>query len=302
MPQYFKQNGYATYSIGKVFHRGASSNFADDFPFSWTNVTYHPSSEQYMNDAVCFDKNTRKLQRNLVCPVNVKNQPEHSLPDIQSIVEAKRLLSTYNDKMKQPFFIAIGLHKPHIPFRFPAKYLRYHSIDKFRKNDFIHVPYNLPSVAFNPYNDLRRRDDVQKLNISFPFGPMEKSFAWHIRQAYYTSVTYIDDLVGDLLNSVDFSNTIILLTSDHGYALGEHAEWAKYTNFEIGLRVPLIIFSPDYQHQKALRIDEFVELVDIFPTLVDLASLPKIKVTHTLFFYLSTFHFLNFCHFSEIRI
>lgn len=222
MPQYFKEHGYKTFSIGKVFHPGASSNFNDDFPFSWSNETYHPSTEQYMNDAVCFDKNTHNLQRNLVCPVNVKHQPDHSLPDIQSIAEAKRLLHTFSNEAGQPFFIAIGLHKPHIPFRFPAKYLRYHDIDKFQKNNFIHVPYNLPTVAFNPYNDIRRRDDVQKLNISFPFGPMEKSFAWHIRQAYYASVTYVDALVGDLLRIVEFSNTIVVLTSDHGYALGEY--------------------------------------------------------------------------------
>lgn len=277
IPQYFKDHGYETFSIGKVFHPGASSNFNDDFPFSWSTETFHPSTEQFMNDAICFDKHTQMLQRNLICPVHVKSQPNHSLPDIQSIAEAKRLLRTFHNH-RQPFFIAIGLHKPHIPFRFPSKYLRYHRIDKFQKNDFTHVPYNLPTVAFNPYNDIRWRDDVQKLNISFPFGPMEKTFAYRIRQAYYAAVTYVDDLIGDLLKNVDFSNTIIALTSDHGYSLGEHAEWAKYTNYEIGVRVPLIIYSPQHQFRNVRKINEFIELVDIFPTLVDLATLPKIKV------------------------
>lgn len=276
IPQYFKEHGYETFSIGKVFHPGASSNHNDDFPLSWSNETFHPTTEQYMNDAVCPVNHTHRQQRNLICPVRVSQQPERSLPDIQSIAEAKRLLRTFGTRQQTPFFIAIGLHKPHIPFRFPSKYLRYHDIDKFKKDDFISVPYNLPTVAFNPYNDIRRRDDVQKLNITFPFGPMEKSFAWHIRQAYYTAVTYVDDLIGDLLSIVDLSNTIVVLTSDHGYSLGEHAEWAKYTNFEIGLRVPLIIHSP--QHQISLKINEITELIDIFPTLVDLVTLPKIKV------------------------
>lgn len=282
IPQYFKAHGYETFSIGKVFHPGKSSNFNDDFPHSWTNQTFHPSTEKYMNDAVCFDKITKQLQMNLVCPINVKNQPEQTLPDIQSITEAKRILNIINrNKSSSPYFIAVGLHKPHIPFRFPSKYLRYHDIDKFQKNDFIHVPYNLPTVAFNPYNDIRHRDDVQKLNISFPFGPMETTFAWHIRQAYYASVTYVDDLIGDLLKSVDFSNTLIALTSDHGYSLGEHAEWAKYTNFEIGVRVPLIIYSPSHPLNKMLKVNEFAELVDIFPTLVDLVALPEIEVTYS---------------------
>lgn len=277
LPQYFKENGYETLSIGKIFHPGPSSNYNDDYPMSWSNETFHPTTEQYMNDAVCCDKRTHTLQQNLVCPVNVKTQPSHTLPDMQSIAEAKRLLHTFK-RTQKPYFIAIGLHKPHIPFRFPSKYLRYHRIDKFQKNDFTHVPYNLPTVAYNPYNDIRRRDDVQHLNISFPFGPMEKHFAWHIRQAYYASVTYVDHLVGDLLKSVDFSTTIVALTSDHGYSLGEHAEWAKYSNYDIAVRVPLLIYTPQHQYSNAMHINEFVELVDIFPTLVDLAALPKIKV------------------------
>lgn len=291
MPQYFKQNGYETVSIGKVFHPGTSSNNNDDFPLSWTSQTFHPSTERYMNEAVCPDKRTQTLQQNLICPVNIKTQPEHTLPDMQSVSEAKRLLCHRCRHSSQPLFLAVGFHKPHIPFRFPRKYLGYHHIDKFRKNDFSHVPYDLPTVAFNPYNDIRRRDDVQRLNISFPFGPMRPHhFAWRIRQAYYAAVTYVDNLIGDLLKCVDLSNTIIALTSDHGYSLGEHAEWAKYTNYDIGLRVPLIIHSPQHQYQNTWAISELAELVDIFPTIVDLAALPKIKVTIMLmlsiFFYL----------------
>lgn len=298
MPQYFKQNGYETMSIGKVFHPGESSGKSDDFPLSWTTETFHPSTERYMNEAVCPDKRTHTLQQNLICPINVKTQPEHTLPDIQSVAEAKRLLCQRYRHHHRPFFLAVGFHKPHVPFRFPRRYLRYHHIDKFRKNDFSNVPYNLPTVAFNPYNDLRRRDDVKKFNISFPFGPMRpKHFAWRIRQAYYAATTYVDDLIGDLLKCVDFSNTIIVLTSDHGYSLGEHAEWAKYTNYDIGVRVPLIIYSPTHQYQSTWEISEFVELVDIFPTIVDLAALSKIKVTtlYTFLLLFFTFAFMTAC-------
>lgn len=250
-----------------------------------------------MNEPICPDKRTHALQQNLICPVNTKTQPEHTLPDIQSLAEAKRLLChRCHQSPHRPLFLAVGFHKPHIPFRFPRRYLRYHHINKFRKNDFSHVPINLPTVAFNPYNDIRRRDDVQKLNISFPFGPMRPHFAWHIRQAYYAAVTYVDNLIGDLLKCVDFSNTIVALTSDHGYSLGEHAEWAKYTNYDIGVRVPLIIYSPQYQYQQTHKISELVELVDLFPTIVDLAALPKIKVTtiHSFSFLLLFFFVFSF--------
>lgn len=307
IPQYFKQNGYETNSIGKVFHPGASSNNSDDFPLSWTTETFHPTTERYMNEAICPDKRAHTLQQNLICPVNIKTQPEHTLPDMQSVAEAKRLLCRGRHSQRPPFFLAVGFHKPHIPFRFPRRYLRYHHIDKFRKNDFSHVPFNLPTVAFNPYNDIRRRDDVQRLNISFPFGPIRPHhFAWRIRQAYYAAVTYVDSLIGDLLKCVDFSNTIVALTSDHGYSLGEHAEWAKYTNYDVGLRVPLIVYSPQHQYQNTWAINELVELVDIFPTIVDLAALPKIKVTTTLSFFavvFSLFPFMNTCtvHCAQIH-
>lgn len=279
MPQYFKENDYNTYSIGKVFHPGTSSNFNDDFPFSWSNKSYHPSTERFMNEAVCFDKKKQTMQKNIICPVNVKSQPQKSLPDIQSINKAKQILSSYHDD--KPFFLAVGLHKPHIPLRFPSKYLRYHSIDKFQTNNFNYVPYKLPTVAFNPYTDIRRRDDFKRLNVSFPFGPIQKQFAWHFRQAYYAAVTYIDALIGNLLKSVNFSNTIIILTGDHGYSLGEHAEWAKYTNYEIGLRVPLIIYSPDYKYENVHKINTLSEMIDIFPTIVDLASLPSLQYCAT---------------------
>lgn len=273
IPQYFKSNGYTTYSIGKVFHPGKSSNFTDDYPYSWSNTTFHPSTEAYMNDAICFDRKLNKLEKNVICPVTLESQPEKTLPDIQSVQEAKRILSVTDE----PFFMAIGFHKPHIPFRFPSQYLKYHNLNKFTNINFDFVPYNLPTIAFNPYNDIRERDDAQRANISFPFGPVPKQFGWLLRQSYYASVTYIDHLLGDLFDHINFSNTVIVLTSDHGWSLGEHAEWAKYSNYEVAVRVPFIIYSPEHKNAKAKRIFQIAELVDLFPTLVDLAQLPPIK-------------------------
>lgn len=279
LPQYFKAHGYDTYSIGKVFHPGQSSNFTDDYPYSWSNRTFHPSTEAYMNAAICHVPSMTP-QRNLLCPVNVMTQPEHTLPDIQSMQETKRILALARHS-KRPYFVAVGLHKPHIPFRFPAKYLRYHKdLNKFDGIDFDSVPPELPTVAFNPYNDIRDRDDAHRANISYPFGPVNRLFGWKIRQAYYASVTYIDDLIGQILDAVDSANTIIVLTSDHGWSLGEHAEWAKYSNYEVALRVPLIIYSPDFQRNHSKHIPQIVELLDLFPTLVDLAALPPIEHCH----------------------
>lgn len=122
LPQLFKENGYDTYSIGKVFHPGKSSNYTDDYPYSWSAPPFHPPTEIFKTAAVCRDKVTKKLQKNLICPVKVDTQPGNTLPDIESLHYALNVLRKRKDKDK-PFFLAVGFHKPHIPLKFPEKYL-----------------------------------------------------------------------------------------------------------------------------------------------------------------------------------
>lgn len=296
LPQYIKQYGYETISLGKIFHPGVSSNFTDDYPYSWSTYPYHSPAERYTNKPVCMDYENGSLQKNIFCPVTLKYQPLQTLPDIDTIFEAKKILhniyrsnTTVADTVNnvKPLFLAIGLHKPHIPFKFPIKYLRYHQREKFFQPNFNNIPYNLPTVSFNPYTDVRERDDSYKQNISFPFGPVPFEFGVRLRQGYYSSVTYIDDLIGDLLNYINFNNTIIVLVGDHGWSLGEHAEWAKYSNYNVALRVPLIIYTPDFipptpcsatrTSRNTSSIHNIVELVDLFPTLIDLMGLPAIS-------------------------
>uniref|UniRef100_A0A182NJQ6 Sulfatase N-terminal domain-containing protein n=1 Tax=Anopheles dirus TaxID=7168 RepID=A0A182NJQ6_9DIPT len=280
LPQYFKAHGYRTYSVGKVFHPGASSNFTDDFPLSWSEPAYHPPTDAYSNAPVCVDSTDGQLRRNLLCPVLPEMQPLHSLPDIQSTEEAKRFLRT-TDK-SDPFFLAVGYRKPHIPFRIPFEYLRQHPVEKFSTLDLDYPPYGLPTVAWSSFLDVRNRDDFQQLNVSFPFGRVPEVFKLLIRQHYYAAVTYVDELIGKLLEEVDQSRTIVVLTSDHGWSLGEHGEWAKYSNYEVAVRVPLAISAPELPLlNDQRRIENVVELLDLFPTLVDLAGLPPVETCDT---------------------
>lgn len=284
LPQHLKAGGFETISVGKVFHPGVSSNNTDDYPLSWTARPFHSPAEAYSNKAVCTDIETGQLQRNAICPVVVPLQPLQTLPDIESVRYAKEILLNRTDG-DRPLFLAVGLHKPHIPLRFPISYLDLHDVQKFDEPQFNYVPYDLPTVAFNPYTDIRHRSDVRALNISFPFGPMPHPYGMRLRQAYYAAVSYVDDLIGDLLSAVDLNETVVVLTGDHGWSLGEHAEWAKYSNFEVALRVPLIIHTPHTagparttdDHPTYGRIENIVELVDVFPTIVELAGLPPLQ-------------------------
>ncbi|KAL7734672.1 hypothetical protein ACLKA6_010969 [Drosophila palustris] len=280
LPQYFKEHGYYTYACGKVFHPGLSSNNSDDYPLSWSAPVFRPRTEQFMNSPVCPDHGGGVLRKNyLICPVQLQTQPYKTLPDIESVTEALRFLESRKRSRSQPYFLALGFHKPHINFRFPRQFLEHFPLNQFFNytKDAVKPP-DMPDVAWNPYTDVRSRDDFKHRNISFPYGPISELQAAQIRQAYYASVAYVDDLFGKLMSRLDLERTVVVVLGDHGWSLGEHAEWAKYSNFEVALRVPLIIRSPEFPLTKPQRVHSITELLDVFPTLVDLAHLPPLPV------------------------
>lgn len=242
LPQYFKDHGYHTVSFGKVFHPGIVSNYSDDQPYSWSEDPYHPPTQAFKDAPVCLGSDG-SLQRNIYCPVEVEQQPGKNLPDIETTVAAVKWLENRSLGGDQPFFMAVGFHKPHIPLKFPVRFIDYYPIDTVPMPSNENYPKGLPSVAWNPWNDLRRRDDIRELNISFPYGPIPKFYARYIRQGYYAATTYVDSLIGYILAKVEshFPDTIVALLGDHGWSLGEHQEWSKYSNFEVATRVPFII-------------------------------------------------------------
>lgn len=296
LPQYFKENGYHTYSIGKVFHPGIPSNYSDDSPYSWSEPAYHPSTQKYTMAKVCPSKNG-SLAMNLLCAVNVFTQPEATLPDIQSSDHAVEVIQKFKQSGTKPFFLAVGFHKPHIPYKFPEEFLKLYPLSSIGLAPDPFVPKGLPPVAYSPWSRLRIRDDVIPLNLSFPYGPIPSLFQRKIRQHYYSAVSYSDMMVGKVLDQLTKSglaeNTIIVLNGDHGWSLGEHGDWCKYENLEPVTRVPLMVhvpkvttnhshfelknpFLPHGKIPKGPQSDALAELVDIFPTLADLAGLPPL--------------------------
>lgn len=174
--------------------------------------------------------------------------PMGTLPDIQSTEHAKMLIKEIISNKSKPFFLAVGYHKPHIPLKYPKRFLDLYPISEI-KLPVNHVyPPGLPSVAWDPWDDLRRRDDVKKLNVSYPYGPIPEYFQKLIIQSYYAATSYMDEQVGHLLSALDehdlANNTIVSFVGDHGWSLGENQEWSKFSNFEVAVRVPLMIYVP----------------------------------------------------------
>ncbi|XP_043490900.1 iduronate 2-sulfatase isoform X2 [Polistes fuscatus] len=321
LPEYLKNNGYNTMSIGKIFHPGISSNYSDDSPYSWSEKPFHPYTNRYKNAPVCKITRNSFPAENLVCPVDIKFMPNQTLPDIEILKKAKRYLKIHKNDAK-PFFLAIGFQKPHIPLKYPKKYLKYHPLEKFEVPKPYAWPNNIDSVSYNPWIDLRKRKDIQKLRLKFPWEKIPENFAKLIIQSYYGAVSYIDHIIGKLIYQLHISKilqqTVITLTSDHGWSLGEHTEWGKYSNFDVSVHVPLIISIPYMTFKKTKELftendvntadkfisqykgytnlknswtkkkentflqytntytktDAIVELVDIFPTIAELARIP----------------------------
>ncbi|KAF0305434.1 Iduronate 2-sulfatase [Amphibalanus amphitrite] len=299
LPQMFRERGYHTAAMGKVFHPGIVSNHSDDQPYSWSEPPYHPPAQQFKNWPVCLDADG-ELHADLFCPVDPRTQPLHTLPDMQT---AERAVSWLKQRAAlgastEPWLLAVGLHKPHIPLKMPFEYLNLYPPESVPPPSHPHRPLGLPEVAWNPWMDLRRRHDVAQLNISFPYGPMPEFFSRSVRQGYYAAVSYADDLLGRVLaalaDSGQAARTVVLLAGDHGWALGERGEWAKYSTSEDATRTPLLLHLPGetgslkgFRHVSPLKaagrrrqrrgpsaavvVRSPVELLDVMPTLTEAA-------------------------------
>ncbi|KAK7096818.1 iduronate 2-sulfatase-like [Littorina saxatilis] len=256
LPQHFKDNGYATQSVGKIFHPGIASNNTDDYPYSWSFPAWHGSTEKYMYKRCCPGSDGQ-LHKNAVCPVyNMSLVPEGTLPDLQTTEYSVQWLKDWAAKgTDQPFFLAMGFRKPHQPLRYPAKYLDLYPMSKISLAPNNFFPPYLPPVAWNPYASLRLNEDVMRLNVSWPYGPIPTDFQLKMRQSYSAATSYTDTQLGILLDTLDregfADNTIISLIGDHGWSLGEHEEWCKFSNFDIAVRIPMIIHVPGVTSPKA---------------------------------------------------
>jgi uncharacterized sulfatase len=176
--------------------------------------------------------------------------------DYQAATEAIRLLNEHKD---QPFFLAVGFIRPHVPEIAPKKYFDLYSLDQIR----------LPIV---PSDD---RDDVPAMAFQMkqPNWGMSEADCRESKRAYYATTSFMDAQAGRVLDELDrlklTNRTVVLFLSDHGYCLGQHAEWQKLKLFEPACRVPLIIATP---HSKAARSSALVESIDLYPTLAELCK------------------------------
>jgi arylsulfatase A-like enzyme len=272
LPKYLKEHGYYTASLGFVLH------FMHDRAQDWSEAPWRSEAIYYGKEDWAHYNTYNEWQdpksANYINPKTGRGPYyEHAdVPDTayQDGKLAKRAIKKLNEfaKRKQPFFLAVGFWRPHLPLNAPQKYWDMYSNDQIKLADDRFRPFDLPP-------EVKGSHEILKYGKTDGF-PDSIAFQKTTRHAYYACVTYVDRQVGKVLSTLKklgiSDNTIIVLLSDHGWYLGKHNFWAKTNIMEGSLHVPFIIKAPDY---KPKTLSEIVETFDIYPTLIDLAGLKR---------------------------
>jgi iduronate 2-sulfatase len=300
LPEHFHAHGYRTARVGKISHNTQEASVTWDV--SESTALFSPGTLEYF-DSLWEGGENETWKRDRVFGQLFANQIQSALKNRNQLpardprvipatwppqqlfwfaatwhaqalddggenepdaVGARRIVELLEQQGNAPFFIGAGFYRPHLPWVAPKKYFDLYPLDKIElPNDPIHDRDDIPKVALSPLGLLESN-------------PQTDEQARRAIQAYYASVTFLDEQVGLVLNALDrlglADNTIVVLTSDHGYHLGEHRGlWHKLSLFEESAKVPLIVAVPGRTSGKTS--DLLVELVDLYPTLSELAGL-----------------------------
>ncbi|MDW3194373.1 MAG: sulfatase [Cytophagales bacterium] len=293
MPQYFSRHGYYTVNIGKIFH-----NYMPD-SISWDEPDLRPSQfvkpewigrdgeTFYISKEVQASQEIKRDSLLKIRPIRYADGwntgPAWEAADVHDTLYydgaqnelAKRTL-TRIAKKDQPFYMGLGYFRPHLPFAVPKKYWDLYDKDQMPLPDNPEIPKNAPLHTMNSMYELRHYDGFSHIGHPTSTYRMSEDTIRILRQGYYASVSYVDALFGNLIAHMKkigiYDNTIIVVWGDHGWKLGDHNSWGKMTNYNIDLRVPVIVRHPD-QKRRGLQTFALTELVDLFPSICEMAGI-----------------------------
>ncbi|MBA2116422.1 sulfatase [Bremerella alba] len=257
---YFKDAGYTTISNGKIFHHPS------DNAKGWTEEPWRPRAPSYkLPESIAARKTTPKRRGPAYESAEVEDDFYGDGKLANKTIEDLRRLK----EQDEPFFLAVGFFKPHLPFVAPKKYWDLYDPDTISLPETYHRPKNAPDAAIHNSGELRAYAGIPKK------GPVSEETALNMIRGYYACVSYTDANIGKLLDELDrlelADNTIVVLWGDHGWNLGEHTLWCKHSCFETSMHAPLIVKVPGkYAGQKTAALTEFV---DVYPSLCQLCGL-----------------------------
>lgn len=267
LPQLFKNNGYYTVRIGKVYHANVPMDIGHDGmddPKSWTKKWNPIGIDKTMEDHVHILTPSLVVGKRIGGSMAYMELPGEDDTHTDAI-GANIACSEIRNHKDKPFFLAMGFYRPHTPYVAPKKY--------FEMYPWQTMPLpNVPADDWDNKPSCAKTSDV--LNYGLPADSLRRAKA-----AYYATLTFMDAQVGKILNELErnklMDNTIILFVGDNGYNLGQHGQWQKQMLFEHSARVPLMIAVPGMTNGKN-SYDKPVELLDIYPTLAGICGLQDI--------------------------
>jgi choline-sulfatase len=257
LPERFAKHGYRTLAAGKLFHTGDKRFFQE---YGGSNGGFGPRPKKKLSQP-----HGHPIWDWGAFPDNDEDMPDHKIAQWA----AGKLKEIPKDEDK-PFFMGVGFYRPHVPMYAPKKWF-----DLFPRHEI-----KLPVVKEHDRDDLSEYAIAltNENHVSPEHSWIKSAGQWeHAVQSYLASTAFVDHCLGLVLDALDASphkdNTIVVLFSDHGFHLGEKQRWAKRTIWEDGDRVPLIVAAPGYKSGN--KTNKPAQLLDIFPTLLELADLPR---------------------------
>jgi len=298
LPQFFKNHGYTSMGIGKIFDFRSVQGHIKDDPKSWSapytvfpenpELEYGLANKEFVKKVRTLRAQHPKLSpRKFLTDIlhgappyeGSEDVPDDTYDDGRIATRAIEMLNSLASK-DAPFFLAVGFKKPHLPFIAPKKYWDLYPQTTFKPNPLRTPPIGSPSYHFQPGWELRNGSYSGVPPLTENTLPIPDPTAVKLIHGYYASVSYMDAQLGRLINALKATgksnNTIIILWGDHGYHLGDHGIWCKHTNYEQATRSPLIIVNPlDINIRLGSHSASPTELLDIYATLADMAGLTK---------------------------
>ena len=280
---HLKRNGYTTVGIGKLSHSvdGKVYGYREEpseikeMPYSWDRFIFNPGKWKTGWNAFFAYANGENRQSldNQVKPYESADVSDEGYPDGLILKSALQELKKLG-KQKKPFFMGVGFFKPHLPFNAPKKYWDLYDRTKIpiATDSFIPVGVNPVSVgSMGEFNSYKLTDEKPNLNKA-----ISDVYARKLIHGYYASISYIDTLVGKLIQELEAMdldhNTMIILWGDHGWHLGNDLKWGKHSLFERALKSALIVKLPGNANiQNEVRA--IVETVDLYPTILEFCGI-----------------------------
>jgi iduronate 2-sulfatase len=290
LPQQFRNNGYLTTAFSKIYHLGNHTPGGLDDPDSWSEPSWHPGgpkwgtrawrqqaaehraeliSNQWTCDIALAGFKSGKGAAWEVPSVEALDRPDSEFTDGQT---TDAVIEALGELKSKPFFLGVGYLNPHLPFNAPKRFFDLYPPGSEKTAANPNRPAGAPDCATHEWGELRQYNDIGAR------GELPPAKARELVRGYYAATSFMDAQVGRVLDALEqhdlAKNTIVVLWGDNGFHLGDHGLWSKHSNFEEATHIPLIVKVPGHK-SAGQRIDALTELVDLYPSICELASVPR---------------------------